>query len=352
MQRVATFLWHWAVAATLAIAALTFSPTPPAAQVPGAPDSAPAGAHDIASKHRIVISLKDRRLYLMEDGLMEHGRAARSFPVAIGRPGVPIPRGDTTVVRKRRNPTWHPTANQRRAKPSLPLAVPPGPQNPLGKHALDLGWTAIAIHGTNEPASIGQRVSSGCFRMLPADVEALYAVVEVGTPVRVVDGAVGAPGPARSPLQAPAVVPVSVPAPQPVAPRPPPAVAVPVSLPAPVPAPTPAPVPSTPDPRCATASAPLRRMICTMPDLASLDGRARGLRERFLAGLPADRREAASYALVQDDRRFDDRITALCWIRRGTETDPAVSAAARACLHAALSGRIGDVTRRIAELGG
>ena len=89
-----------------------------------------------------------------------------------------------------------------------------------------------------------------------------------------------------------------------------------------------------------------------MPDLASLDGRARGLRERFLAGLPADRRETASYALVQDDRRFDDRITALCWIRKGTEADPAVSATARACLHAALSGRIEDVARRIAELGG
>lgn len=347
MQRVATFLWHWAVAATLAIAVLAFSPIPLAAQVPEAPDSAPAGAPDVASKHRIVISLKDRRLYLMEDG-----HAARSYPVAIGRPGVAIPRGDTTVVRKRRNPTWHPTANQRRAKPSLPLAVPPGPQNPLGKHALDLGWTTFAIHGTNEPGSIGRRVSSGCFRMLPADVEALYALVEVGTPVRVVDGAAGAPVPASPPLQAPAPVPVPVraPAPVPVAPRSPPAVAVPASLPAPASVPPAA--SSAPDPRCATASAPLRRMICTMPDLASLDGRARGLRERFLAGLPADRREAASYALVQDDRRFDDRITALCWIRKGTEADPAVSAAARACLHAALSGRIEDVARRIAELGG
>jgi Uncharacterized protein conserved in bacteria len=310
-------------------------------------------APDVASKHRIVISLKDRRLYLTEDG-----RAARSYPVAIGRPGVAIPRGDTTVVRKRRNPTWHPTANQRRAKPSLPLAVPPGPQNPLGKHALDLGWTAIAIHGTNEPGSIGRRVSSGCFRMLPADVEALYALVEVGTPVRVVDGAVGAPVPASPPVPVPAsppvpvpaVVPVRLPAPQPAAPKPPPAVAVPVSLPVQASAPTPA--LSVPDPRCATASAPLRRMICTVPDLAALDGRARGLRERFLAGLPADRREAASYALVQDDRRFDDRITALCWIRKGTETDPAVSATARACLHAALSGRIEDVARRITELGG
>ena len=213
MQRVATFLWHWAVAATLAIAVLTFSPIPLAAQESSAPDSAPVAAPGVAAKHRIVISLKDRRLYLME-----HGREARSYPVAIGRPGVAIPRGDTTVVRKRRNPTWHPTANQRRARPSLPLAVPPGPQNPLGKHALDLGWAAIAIHGTNEPGSIGRRVSSGCFRMLPGDVEALYALVEVGTPVRVVDGAAGSLIPAPPPLPAPAVVPVRVQAPQSVAP--------------------------------------------------------------------------------------------------------------------------------------
>ncbi|MDQ2106683.1 L,D-transpeptidase, partial [Azospirillum isscasi] len=142
-----------------------------------------AAADENAPRQRIVISLAERRLHLLEDG-----RPPRSFPVAIGRPGVAIPQGDSRVVRKRRNPTWHPTANQRRERPSLPTAVPPGPSNPLGRFALDLGWTAIAIHGTNEPDSVGRRVSGGCFRMLPADIATLFEAVPVGTPVRVVAG--------------------------------------------------------------------------------------------------------------------------------------------------------------------
>lgn len=371
MRRIATFLRQRAQTATLAIALAILLPSRLSAQVPLPPDAAaPAEVG-----HRIVISLKDRRLYLLEDG-----REARSFPVAIGRPGVTIPLGDTTVVRKRRNPTWHPTANQRRAKPSLPLAVPPGPSNPLGRHALDLGWTAIAIHGTNEPGSIGRRASGGCFRMLPADVEALFGTVEVGTPVRVVAGEAGLsapptipakeagpktvpskPGPLKPGPSKPAVIPIAVPAPA-VKPA---ALAAPAAAPAPAAVP-PEPIPPTPiaatqtppkqtpvvpDPRCATASAPLRRMICTVPDLAALDGRARGIQERFLKDLPAERRDVVSYALVQDDRRFDDRIAALCWIRKGTEDDPTVAATARACLRDALSARIEDVTQRVAELG-
>nr|WP_246499871.1 L,D-transpeptidase [Azospirillum soli] len=294
-------------------------------------------------------------MYLMEDG-----SESRSFPVAIGRPGVAIPLGDTTVVRKRRNPTWHPTASQRRAKPSLPLSVPPGPNNPLGKYALDLGWTAIAIHGTNEPGSIGRRVSSGCFRMMPADIETLFAIAEVGTPVRVVDVSMKAPETvpaqpgkaapkplppvqvAKTPPPVPPAVLVSVVAPAPIA----------APIAAPIPAPIPAQIPIVPDPRCSTATAPLRRMVCATPELASLDGRVRGLQERFLTGLSPEGRAAASYALLQDERRFDDRITALCWIRKGSEADPAVATAAHGCLRAALSGRMEEVKTRIAELGG
>ncbi|WP_245986923.1 L,D-transpeptidase [Azospirillum thermophilum] len=306
---------------------------------------------------RIVISLSERRLYLMQDGA-----PTRSFPVAIGRPGVTIPLGDSTVMRKRRNPTWHPTASQRRAKPSLPLSVPPGPGNPLGKFALDLGWTAIAIHGTNEPGSVGRRVSSGCFRMLPADIETLFGTVEVGTPVRVVREAVGTEPPPPLPAAAkaapkpavPAVAPAAAPAaaaapppPRPVKAGAPPAGPPPAVSPAAAPAPAVL-APVVPDPRCAGAQAPLRRLICDTPDLAELDGRARGLQDRFLAGLPDG--ATAAYALAQEDRRFDERTAALCWVRKGTEGDPAVAAAARACLSNALRGRLQDVAQRIAEL--
>jgi L,D-transpeptidase ErfK/SrfK len=285
----------------------------------------------------IAISLADRRLYLTgSDG------EVRSFPVAIGRPGVPIPVGDSTILRKRRNPTWRPTAHQRRDKPSLPRAVPPGPNNPLGKFALDLGWPAIAIHGTNEPDSVGGRASGGCFRMLPADIETVFAAAEIGTPVRVVWDSLAGSAPER-PVSQPTKTPPAVARPQPAATIP--ASTMPV---APPPEPPPAPVA---DPRCATVTAPLRRMICDVPALALIDGRARGAQERFLAGIadPAAR-AAASYDLIQDERRFHERVAALCWIRAGTEGDPAVAAAARSCLTTALDRRLTDVAERIAGL--
>ncbi|WP_372399210.1 L,D-transpeptidase [Azospirillum sp. HJ39] len=288
----------------------------------------------------IAISLADRRLYLTgPDG------ATRSFPVAIGRPGVPIPIGDSTIQRKRRNPTWRPTAHQRRVKPSLPRAVPPGPNNPLGAYALDLGWPAIAIHGTNEPDSVGRQASGGCFRMLPADIETVFAATGVGTPVRVVRASL-AGGTNEAPIVRP-------PAPVPATARtvPPPPQPIPAAI-APPPVPLPA-MPPVPDPRCESVTAPLRRMICDIPALALLDGRARGMQERFLAGVadPAVR-AAAAYALIQDERRFHERIAALCWVRSGTEGDPAVAAAAQACLSASLGHRLDDVSERIAGFGG
>ncbi|MFC5359477.1 L,D-transpeptidase family protein [Azospirillum himalayense] len=314
MQRTATFLWHLVPTATLAIALALVSPGTPRAQ-----DGTTTA--ESTQARQIVISLTERRLHLLADG-----RPPRSFPVAIGRPGVAIPLGDSQVLRKRRDPTWRPTANQRRENPALPASVPPGPSNPLGRFALDLGWTAIAIHGTNEPDSVGRRASGGCFRMLPDDIAALFEAVPVGTPVRVVSG------PAAIPSTQPAVA-VAAAAPPP-----------PILSPSPKAAPPPLPV--LPDPRCATAGAPLRRMICTVPDLAALDGRARGLHQRHLAALPAERRDAAAYALLQEERRFDDRITARCWVRRGMEEDPAVATAAEACLHDALSARLEEAKRR------
>lgn len=302
----------------------------------------------------IAISLADRRLYLTgSDG------EVRSFPVAIGRPGVPIPVGDSTIQRKRRNPTWRPTAHQRRDKPSLPRAVPPGPNNPLGKFALDLGWPAIAIHGTNEPDSVGRRASGGCFRMLPADIETVFVATEVGTPVRVVRDSLGGSVPQRPGAQPPAPQPArtlqaAVRVAPPPATRPQPVAAVPASttpaVPAVQPPPEPPPAPVA-DPRCATVTAPLRRMICDVPALALLDGRARGAQERFLAGIadPAAR-AAASYDLIQDERRFHERVAALCWIRAGTEGDLAVATAAQSCLTTALERRLADVADRIAGL--
>jgi len=131
----------------------------------------------------IVINLADMRLYFFDDGAAE----PVSYPIGIGREGLTTPLGETEVVRRTKDPTWRPTPRMREEDPELPAVVPPGPDNPLGSRAMYLGWPAYLVHGTNKPWGIGRRVSSGCIRMYPEDVEELYKKVEVGTKVTVVD---------------------------------------------------------------------------------------------------------------------------------------------------------------------
>lgn len=130
----------------------------------------------------IVINLAEQRLYYFDDPA-----GPMSFPIGVGREGADTPLGETTVVRKREDPTWYPPASARREDPSLPSSVPPGPENPLGDRALYLGWPAYLVHGTNEPYGIGRRVSRGCIRLYPEDIRLLYPMVAKGTPVRVID---------------------------------------------------------------------------------------------------------------------------------------------------------------------
>ena len=127
----------------------------------------------------VVIKTSERRLYYV----LGSGKAIR-YPVAVGSPQNQW-FGETHVVRKRENPSWTPTPDQRSKKPSLPAYVAPGPKNPLGVRAIYLGWSAYRIHGTNAPGSIGRAVSGGCFRMLNSDVVDLFERVHVGAPVRV-----------------------------------------------------------------------------------------------------------------------------------------------------------------------
>jgi L,D-transpeptidase ErfK/SrfK len=131
----------------------------------------------------IIVNLADMRLYFFD----ENNSITRSFPIGIGRDGLNTPTGVTKVVRKKREPSWRPTARMRKEDPELPEVVPAGPDNPLGSRAMYLGWPEYLIHGTNKPWGVGRRVSSGCVRMYPEDVEALFELVEVGTKVTVVD---------------------------------------------------------------------------------------------------------------------------------------------------------------------
>jgi len=136
-----------------------------------------------APESGVVINLAERRLYLFRDS--EEG--VRSWPIGIGRLGFTTPLGETRIVRKVNDPIWYPTAETRADDPSLPTVVPPGPENPMGKFALYLGWPHYAVHGTNRPWGVGRRVSRGCIRLYPEDIEELFHMVEVGTKVTVVD---------------------------------------------------------------------------------------------------------------------------------------------------------------------
>lgn len=136
-----------------------------------------------ARQQGIVVNLAKMRLYYFRDP----GREPITYPIGIGSEGLDTPTGVTKVVRKTAGPSWYPTERMREAKPWLPRMVSPGISNPLGTHALYLGWPTFLIHGSNKPWGIGRRVSSGCMRMYPEDVVSFFGMVPVGTRVAVVD---------------------------------------------------------------------------------------------------------------------------------------------------------------------
>lgn len=136
-----------------------------------------------APQKGIVVNLAQMRMYVFRTP----GKPPVTFPIGIGREGLLTPTGETTIVRKMADPVWHPTPRMKEEKPYLPDAIGPGNQNPLGSHALYLGWPEYLIHGTNKPWAIGRRVSSGCMRLYPEDTKAIYEMIAVGTPVTVVD---------------------------------------------------------------------------------------------------------------------------------------------------------------------
>ena len=125
----------------------------------------------------IVVNTSERRLYFV----LGNGTAIR-YGVGVGRPGFTWA-GTKAVTMKREWPDWRPPAQMLRRRPDLPRHMKGGVDNPLGARAMYLGGTLFRIHGSNEPDTIGQAVSSGCIRMTNADVIDLYGRVRVGTRV-------------------------------------------------------------------------------------------------------------------------------------------------------------------------
>jgi L,D-transpeptidase ErfK/SrfK len=121
-------------------------------------------------------------------GLDEQGKSVvTTHPVSVGRMDWRTPLGASKVVAKATDPAWYPPKSIRAEHEAdgdpLPAIVPAGPDNPLGQHVLRLGIPGYLIHGTNRPYGVGMRVTHGCLRMYPEDIEWLYDDVPVSTPV-------------------------------------------------------------------------------------------------------------------------------------------------------------------------
>ncbi|MBX9930973.1 MAG: L,D-transpeptidase [Methylobacterium sp.] len=129
----------------------------------------------------IVVSTAERRLYFVLPG----GEAIR-YGVGVGRPGFTWS-GTKTVTAKKEWPSWTPPAAMLARRPDLPRYMAGGVENPLGARAMYIGTTEYRIHGSNEPDTIGQAVSSGCIRMTNEDVTDLYERVRVGAKVVVLN---------------------------------------------------------------------------------------------------------------------------------------------------------------------
>lgn len=143
------------------------------------------------SQEGIIINIPEMRMYHYLPAAKGAPRQVATYPISIGRQDWSTPHGATKVVSKVKDPSWTPPASIRKEHAAmgdiLPAVVPPGPKNPLGAYSLKLGFSGYLIHGTDKPYGIGMRVTHGCMRMYPNDIETVFRTVPVGTTVRLVN---------------------------------------------------------------------------------------------------------------------------------------------------------------------
>lgn len=139
----------------------------------------------------VILNIATKRLFYFPDVTEGEPQAVRTYPIGIGRIGWETPLGETTVVSKARDPHWWVPASVREEHAAegnpLPRVVPPGPDNPLGNRVLKLDMPGYLIHGTNMPYGVGMRVSHGCVRLYPENIEVLYELVAVGERVTIIN---------------------------------------------------------------------------------------------------------------------------------------------------------------------
>jgi L,D-transpeptidase ErfK/SrfK len=148
-----------------------------------------------APREGLVLNLAAMRLFYYpkraKDAPKDAPQEVFTHPIGIGKVGWATPEGTTKIMSHVKDPVWTPPVSVRQdhAKDGdiLPDKVPPGPDNPLGRHMMRLGWPSYLIHGTNKPPAVGMRASAGCIRLYPEDIARIYDLVPDGTRVTVVN---------------------------------------------------------------------------------------------------------------------------------------------------------------------
>ncbi|WP_458524592.1 L,D-transpeptidase family protein [Onishia taeanensis] len=140
----------------------------------------------------VVVNVAEMRIYFFPEAKDGETRHVETYPVSVGRMDWKTPLGTTSITQMVKNPAWYPPQSiikehAEDGRGQLPSVVPAGPDNPLGSRKMRLNIPGYLIHGTNRPDGIGMRVTHGCIRMLPEDVEALFEKVGVGTQVRLIN---------------------------------------------------------------------------------------------------------------------------------------------------------------------
>jgi L,D-transpeptidase ErfK/SrfK len=138
---------------------------------------------ELSAYDGIVINLSEMRLYFFAK---KSAGSVNTFPIGIGSEGNETPVGNFKIIEKITKPSWRVPESIRKERPELPLVVPPGPDNPLGSHALRLSLGSVLIHGTNRPYAVGRKASHGCIRMYPEDIPNLFKLVPKGAKIVII----------------------------------------------------------------------------------------------------------------------------------------------------------------------
>lgn len=144
-----------------------------------------------AARRGVILNIATKRLFYFPQAAEGAAQEVLTYPIGIGRVGWETPLGETTVIAKAKDPTWWVPASVRREHAEkgdpLPAVVPPGPDNPLGHRVLKLNMPGYLIHGTNQPYGVGMRVSHGCVRLYPENIEFLYSLIDIGESVTIIN---------------------------------------------------------------------------------------------------------------------------------------------------------------------